>query len=134
MALASGTRHGPYELEAAIGAGGMGEVYRAKDLSLGRVVAVKVFPPQFTRDTDRRERFEREARAPCPRRIQVEDAGPDLAIVKAAIVSSRTSRSRRSHDWRRRKDDPVAIKRALGAKCGEGKCYRQSIAMGIGSL
>ena len=57
MPLAPGTRLGPYEILAPIGAGGMGEVYRAKDTRLGREVAVKVSAERFT------ERFEREARA-----------------------------------------------------------------------
>jgi len=63
MSLVPGTRLGPYEIVAAIGAGGMGEVYRAKDTRLGRDVAVKVLAPDFTGDPDRRARFEREAKA-----------------------------------------------------------------------
>jgi serine/threonine protein kinase/Tol biopolymer transport system component len=58
----AGTRLGPYQIEARIGAGGMGEVYRARDTKLGRDVAIKVLPPEFTRSADRRARFEREAR------------------------------------------------------------------------
>ena len=61
--LASGTRLGPYEIVTPIGAGGMGEVYRARDLRLQRDVAVKVLPAAFTTDRDRLARFEREARA-----------------------------------------------------------------------
>ena len=63
MALPSGTRLGPYEIIAPIGAGGMGEVYRAKDMRLGRDVAIKVLPEGFARDADRLRRFEQEARA-----------------------------------------------------------------------
>jgi hypothetical protein len=63
MSLAPGTRLGPYEIVVAIGAGGMGEVYRAKDTRLGRDVAVKVLSDGFTGDPDRRSRFEREAKA-----------------------------------------------------------------------
>jgi len=62
MALARGMRLGPYEILALIGAGGMGEVYRAKDLKLGRDVAIKVLPEAFVSDPDRLARFEREAR------------------------------------------------------------------------
>src|SRR5438874_2038857 len=61
--LQNGTRLGPYEIIAALGAGGMGEVYRAKDTRLGREVAIKVLPAEFANDPDRVRRFEREARA-----------------------------------------------------------------------
>jgi serine/threonine protein kinase len=60
--LAPGTRFGSYEIEAALGAGGMGEVYRARDTRLRRSVAIKVLPSAFTSDPDRLARFEREAR------------------------------------------------------------------------
>src|SRR5256712_7122876 len=62
MALTSGTKLGPYEIVAPLGAGGMGEVYRARDTKLGRDVALKLLPPLFTADADRAARFEREAR------------------------------------------------------------------------
>ncbi|MBV9496635.1 MAG: serine/threonine-protein kinase [Acidobacteria bacterium] len=61
--IANGTRLGPYEVLAPIGAGGMGEVYRARDARLDRVVAIKVLPARFSHDPRLRERFEREARA-----------------------------------------------------------------------
>ena len=61
--LAVGTTVGPYEITSVVGAGGMGEVYKAWDRRLGRVVAIKVLPPLFARDPDRRRRFEQEARA-----------------------------------------------------------------------
>ena len=62
MPLTAGTRLGPYEIVAPIGAGGMGEVYRARDTRLGREVAIKALPDAFARDKERRARFEREAR------------------------------------------------------------------------
>src|SRR5438309_2030935 len=62
MSLQSGTRLGPYEIVAAIGAGGMGEVYRARDTKLGREVAIKVLPALFAADPERLLRLEREAR------------------------------------------------------------------------
>jgi len=62
MALSAGTRLGPYEILGPIGAGGMGEVYRARDTRLGRDVAVKVLPAEYSQDADRLHRFEQEAR------------------------------------------------------------------------
>jgi Tol biopolymer transport system component len=62
MPLASGTRLGPYEIVSPLGAGGMGEVYRARDPQLGRDVAIKILPPGFASDPDRLARFEQEAR------------------------------------------------------------------------
>ena len=62
MALAPGTRLGPYEIASQIGMGGMGEVYRATDTNLGRQVAIKVLPEAFAQDADRLARFEREAK------------------------------------------------------------------------
>ncbi|MEX2272157.1 MAG: protein kinase [Vicinamibacterales bacterium] len=63
MALPTGTRLGPYEVISAIGAGGMGEVYKARDTRLDRSVAIKILPSDVANDADRRARFEREARA-----------------------------------------------------------------------
>ena len=63
MALTPGTRVGPYEIVSALGAGGMGEVYKARDTRLDRTVAVKVLPSHLSEDPRLRERFEREARA-----------------------------------------------------------------------
>src|SRR6266508_3629402 len=61
MTVAQGTRLGPYEVIAPLGAGGMGEAYRARDTRLGRDVAVKVLPSTFSADPDRLQRFEQEA-------------------------------------------------------------------------
>jgi Tol biopolymer transport system component len=63
MAITAGTRLGPYEVLAPIGAGGMGEVYRARDSRLAREVAIKVLPASFSNDSDRLRRFEQEAKA-----------------------------------------------------------------------
>ena len=62
MTLSPGSRLGPYEIVGTLGAGGMGEVYRAKDTRLGREVAVKVLPQHLTESQEVRARFEREAR------------------------------------------------------------------------
>ena len=62
MSVSPGVRIGTYEIVEPLGAGGMGEVYRARDVRLGRDVAVKVLPASFAFSADRRARFEREAR------------------------------------------------------------------------
>jgi serine/threonine-protein kinase len=81
MALEPGTRLGPYEIRSLIGAGGMGEVYRAHDRRLGRDVAVKVLSEQWAGDADARARFEREARAVAalshPNIVGIHDIGSD---------------------------------------------------------
>src|ERR1700683_4738143 len=80
MPLSAGTKLGPYEILALIGAGGMGEVYRARDPRLNRVVAIKVSAAQFS------ERFEREAKAIAalnhPHICQVYDIGPDYLVME----------------------------------------------------
>jgi serine/threonine protein kinase len=63
MALASGAKLGPYQIVASLGSGGMGEVYRARDLRLSRMVAIKVIVTDVPGDTDRLQRFQQEARA-----------------------------------------------------------------------
>src|SRR5271163_4064859 len=63
MGLAAGTKLGPYEIQSPLGAGGMGEVYRARDTRLGRDVAIKVLPAHLSSNPDLRQRMEREAKA-----------------------------------------------------------------------
>src|SRR5690349_17051370 len=62
MTLAAGTKLGPYEVLSAIGSGGMGEVYRARDTRLERIVAVKILPSHLSSNPEAKQRFEREAR------------------------------------------------------------------------
>src|SRR5712691_751216 len=80
MSLSTGTRLGPYEILALIGAGGMGQVYKARDTRLGRIVAVKVSDEQFS------ERFEREARAVAalnhPNICTLHDVGPNYLVME----------------------------------------------------
>jgi serine/threonine protein kinase len=79
MTIQPGTRLGPYEIVAPIGAGGMGEVYRARDARLGRDVAVKLLPPAFSGDPERLQRFQQEARSAAalnhPNILAVHDIG-----------------------------------------------------------
>jgi len=96
--LPHGTRLGPYEVDTLIGAGGMGEVYRARDTRLGRIVALKVLPESLAADSDRRRRFEHEARAASalnhPHICTVYDVGADvpaLAESHSPNPESRTS-------------------------------------------
>src|SRR3974390_655971 len=63
MALTSGTKFGPYEIQSPLGAGGMGEVYRARDTRLDRSVAIKILPSHLSHHAEARQRFDREARA-----------------------------------------------------------------------
>lgn len=63
MALANGSKLGPYEIHSPLGAGGMGEIYRARDTRLGRTVAIKILPSHLSSSPDAKQRFEREARA-----------------------------------------------------------------------
>ncbi|MGA9800416.1 MAG: protein kinase [Terriglobales bacterium] len=84
MALAAGTRLGPYEIVVQVGAGGMGEVYSARDTRLDRIVAIKILPTHRSSQTDARERFEREGRAIAalnhPHICQLYDVGTEGPI------------------------------------------------------
>jgi eukaryotic-like serine/threonine-protein kinase len=86
MSLAAGSRLGPYEIVTPLGAGGMGEVYRARDTRLHRDVALKVLPDAFATDPDRVRRFQQEARAVAalshPHICQIFDVGPDYLVLE----------------------------------------------------
>ena len=86
MPLPPGARLGPYEIVSSLGAGGMGDVYRARDTRLHRDVALKVLPELFAADPDRRRRFEQEARAVAalnhPHICQIYDVGPDYLVLE----------------------------------------------------
>jgi serine/threonine protein kinase/Flp pilus assembly protein TadD len=100
VTLATGSRLGPYEIVSPIGAGGMGEVYRARDSRLGRDVAIKVLPASFSNDPDRLRRFEHEARAAGilnhPNITAVYDVGTvgDAPYVVSELLEGETLRSR----------------------------------------
>jgi serine/threonine protein kinase/dipeptidyl aminopeptidase/acylaminoacyl peptidase len=100
MNIATGTLLGRYEIRGLIGAGGMGEVYRARDTSLGRDVAIKVLPPDLSRDIERLRRFEQEARATSslnhPNILVIFDIGSfeDSTYVVSELLEGETLRDR----------------------------------------
>jgi eukaryotic-like serine/threonine-protein kinase len=89
MTLPTGTKLGPYEILSPLGAGGMGEVYKARDTRLGREVAIKVLPAEFSEDPERLNRFEQEARAASalnhPNVVSVYDVGREGTISYIAM-------------------------------------------------
>ena len=82
MALTPGTRLGPYEILSALGAGGMGEVYRARDTKLNRDVAIKVLPDLFVRDPERLAQLKANARRAGRPRAAFEVVERSLALIK----------------------------------------------------
>ena len=96
MALSAGTRLGPYEILSKIGAGGMGEVYKARDTRLGRMVAIKILPPEKLTDENRQRRFEQEAIAASalnhPNIVTVYDVGTQdgLAFLAMELISGKS--------------------------------------------
>src|ERR1700680_175966 len=100
MALPSGTMLGPYEILAPIGAGAMGEVYRARDTRLGRAVAIKVLPDRLASDPQARSRFEREAQMVAalshPNILAIHDYGSEGGIFFAVteLLEGETLRHR----------------------------------------
>ena len=98
MTLPSGTRLGPYEILSPLGAGGMGEVYRARDARLGREVAIKVLPAALSADAERLRRFEKEARAASslnhPNIVTIYDIGESggTSFIAMEVVDGRTLR------------------------------------------
>ncbi len=122
MSLPAGTRLGSYEVLAPLGAGGMGEVYRAKDTRLGREVAIKVLPEAFARDADRLARFTREAQ------VLASLNHPNIAAIygieemKSGIIS----------DQRRTEMIPDFISRALVMELVEGQDLSTLIARSAG--
>src|SRR5262245_48851128 len=98
--LPAGTRLGPYEIQSSLGAGGMGEVYRAHDARLGRDVAIKVLPDRLTGDPQALARFEREARSVAalnhPNIVALFDIGQEgsTAFVVTELLEGQTLRER----------------------------------------
>ncbi len=121
MTLETGSRLGPYEILAPLGAGGMGEVYRARDAKLGREIAVKVLPVGVSTDPGRRQRFEQEARAASalnhPAIVTIYDIGTSDGVTYIAmeLVEGRTLRDLLA-------EQPIPIRKLLeiGAQAADG--------------
>jgi eukaryotic-like serine/threonine-protein kinase len=133
MALTSGTKLGPYEIQSSIGAGGMGEVYRARDTRLAREVAVKVLPEAFARDPDRLERFEHEARVLStvnhPNIVAIHDVGAqgDLHYLVSELLEGQTLREKMNAgplSQRRVTEYAVEMARGLAAAHDKGIVHR----------
>jgi serine/threonine protein kinase len=103
VALNAGTRLGVYEVIALLGSGGMGEVYRARDLRLGRDVAIKVLPVGLSADAERLSRFEQEARAAAalnhPNILAVHDVGnhESVPFIVSELLDGETLRDKLNH-------------------------------------
>jgi eukaryotic-like serine/threonine-protein kinase len=133
MALASGTKLGPYEIVSPLGAGGMGEVYRARDARLSRDVAVKVLPAAFSRDPERLRRFEQEARATAalshPNILAVFDIGTheESLYVVTELLEGETLRQRTQSgplSARKATDYGLQMARGLAAAHEQGITHR----------
>ena len=133
MPLASGTRLGPYEIASPLGAGGMGEVYRARDARLDRDVAVKVLPAELSRNQQALARFEREAKAIAalshPNILAIFDVGSsgEVHYVVTELLEGETLRSRLRRGpmpWREALEAALAIAAGLSAAHAKGITHR----------
>src|SRR6266568_300255 len=118
MTLAPGSKLGSYEILAPLGAGGMGEVYRARDPRLSRDVAIKVLPEHLSKDPQALSRFEREAKAAAalshPNLLAIYDVGSEQAVAYAVteLLEGETLRSclgRGPVPWRKAAEIAAAI-------------------------
>jgi len=133
MAIPSGSRLGPYEVVSPLGAGGMGEVYRARDERLQRDVAIKVLPAAVAGDPERLARFEREARALAqlshPAILSIFDFGKEnqTAYAVTELLEGETLRERLGHEqlsWRRAVEVATAIADGLASAHAAGIVHR----------
>ncbi len=128
MALASGTKLGPYDIQSLIGAGGMGEVYRARDARLNRIVAIKVLPRSYSSDADRLQRFVQEARSAAalnhPNILSIFDIGEEQGApyIVSELLEGQTLRERiRSGPLSSRKAIDYALQAARGLAAAHEK-------------
>jgi serine/threonine protein kinase len=128
-----GTRLGPYEILAPIGAGGMGEVYRARDPRLARDVAIKVLPAEVSKDPLALARFEREAKAVAalshPNILAIFDVGSEdgVSYVVTELLEGETLRARLHHGaiaWRKTAEIGAALAEGLAAAHSKGITHR----------
>jgi eukaryotic-like serine/threonine-protein kinase len=133
MALAPGTHLGPYEILAPLGAGGMGEVYRARDTRLDRTVAIKVLPQHLANDPDSRQRFEREAKVLAalshPQILAIFDVGSEhgVSFVVMELLPGETLRRRimqRRPRWPQAVQMAIEIAEGLAAAHSRGIVHR----------
>src|SRR6187431_479863 len=133
MSLAPGTHLGRYEIVSPLGAGGMGEVYRARDSRLDRDVAIKILPESVARDPERLARFEREAKAVAalshPNILALHDAGTEDGTTFAVmeLLDGETLRDRLASGplpVRRAIDTAVQVARGLAAAHAKGLVHR----------
>jgi serine/threonine protein kinase len=131
--LSVGTQLGHYRIVAPLGAGGMGEVYRAWDTRLDRKVAIKVLPEQFAQDVERVARFDREAKAVAalahPNILAIHDYGtaPGRSFAVMELLEGETLRSRLRKaplPWRKALEMGVAIAEGLAAAHAKGIIHR----------
>src|SRR6266550_1845926 len=126
MTISSGTRLGPYEIVAPIGAGGMGEVYKARDVRLDRTVAVKILPAEFAQNSQLKIRFQREARTISqlshPNICALYDVGENYLVME--LLDGETLADRLS-----RGPLPLADVLKYGAQIGDalGKAHREGV-------
>ena len=122
MPLTFGTKLGPYEIQSPLGAGGMGEVYRARDARLNRDVAIKILPTSFSSDPERLQRFAQESRAAAalnhPNILSIFDIGEarGAPYVVSELLEGETLRDRL-------RDGPLTSRKAIE--------YAQQIARGL---
>ncbi|HZI63602.1 MAG TPA: serine/threonine-protein kinase, partial [Thermoanaerobaculia bacterium] len=133
MTLSAGDRLGPYEILGPLGAGGMGEVFRARDTRLGRMVAIKVLPPRLAQDAQALDRFEREGRAVAalshPNILALHDVGrvDGVSYAVAELLEGVTLRERLAQGAlppRKAAEIAAQIARGLGAAHQQGVIHR----------